>query len=258
MPGNDAQLLEKAVREAGARALELYNASPKKWKKSDGTPVTEADIAVDNMLKETLTSARPDYGWLSEETADSKERLERQRVWIVDPIDGTRSFVERTGQWCVAAALVENGKPILSCIFRPLQNDFYFAQTGRGAFVNGIRLTVGNRSGLKDARIMARPRVLAREKWQVPFPRVSTDILNSLVLRICKVADASFDATIAFGDKSDWDLAPGELVLSEAGGQATNTSGQSFVYNQPVTRQTGGLIAAGKQTHKLIMAHKAK
>lgn len=257
MPGNDAQLLQETVCRAGAVALDFYNSSAKAWTKNDGTPVTEADIAVDRLLRETLSTARPDYGWLSEETADDARRLGCQRVWVVDPIDGTRTFVEHKDQWCVAAALVENGKPVLSCILRPVSGDFYTAQLGKGAYLNGTRLGVHECTSLANARIMARPRALQNDKWQVALPPVKSQIINSLVLRLCKVADTGADAAIAFGSKSDWDLAPGELILSEAGGCATNKTGAPFVYNQPETRQKGGVIAAGKNIHKLIMDHRA-
>lgn len=258
MPGNDAQLLEDAVRRAGGLALDYYNSCAKAWTKQDGTPVTEADIAVDKLLRDTLCGARPDYGWLSEETADDDRRIACRRVWVVDPIDGTRTFVEHIDQWCVAAALVEDGRPILSCILRPVCGDFYTARSGKGAFLNGTRLAVSDCTSLANARIMARSRALQDDKWQVPLPPVKSQIINSLVLRLCKVADAGADAAIAFGCKSDWDLAPGDLVLSEAGGIATNKTGAPFIYNQRVTRQKGGVIAAGPGTHKLIMGHRAQ
>jgi len=124
---DDEVLLDQAIRKAGKLALKYYNSSTRSWDKSDGSPVTEADLAVDEFLKSTLMKDRPDYGWLSEETTDNKDRLSRQRVWIVDPIDGTRSFVERTGEWCISAALVENGKPVVARIFRPLTSDMYSA-----------------------------------------------------------------------------------------------------------------------------------
>lgn len=246
------------MRRAGALALDYYNTSAKAWTKKDGTPVTQADLAVDTLLKETLCAARPEYGWLSEETADDERRLSCRRVWVVDPIDGTRSFVEHKDQWCVAAALVEDGRPVLSCIYRPVSADIYTAQTGRGAFLNGTRLVVGDRSDLANALVMARPRALAKEKWQRPLPPVRSEILNSLILRLCKVADESADAAIAFGDKCDWDIAPGELVLSEAGGLATGKTGSRFVYNRAETRQQGGIVAAPPATHKLILAHGAR
>lgn len=251
MPGNDFRsddegLLDQAIRDAGALALKYYNSSAKSWDKSDGSPVTEADLAVDEFLKDALMKHRPDYGWLSEETTDNDDRLARKYVWIVDPIDGTRSFVERTGEWCISVALVENGKPIVARVFRPLAQDMYSAVPGGGATLNGEPIRTTNRDKLENCRMMTRGRVLDESKWNTPWPHMQTGIATSLALRLCLVADGSFDGTIALGNKCDWDLAAGDLIVREAGGCISNIYGQSLEYNQVETRQPGGLIAAGK------------
>ncbi|HFC05162.1 MAG TPA: 3'(2'),5'-bisphosphate nucleotidase CysQ [Rhizobiales bacterium] len=258
MPDNkvisdDRQLLDRAIRQAGELALKYYNSCTKSWDKSDGTPVTEADLAVDEYLKETLMQDRPDYGWLSEETTDNSDRLSRKRVWIVDPIDGTRSFVERTGEWCISIALVEEGKPVLARIFRPLANDMYEAVPGGGATLNGKIIVTTERQELENCRMMTRGRVLQSSRWSKPWPHMQTGIATSLALRLCLVADGRFDATIALGDKCDWDLAAGDLIVREAGGCVTNIFGQNLLYNQEQTRQPGGLVAAGKALHAKIL-----
>ncbi len=258
MPGssaisNDEQLLEGAIREAGALALKYYNSSAKSWDKSDGSPVTEADLAVDEFLKDALMKDRPDYGWLSEETTDNCDRLSRQRVWIVDPIDGTRSFVDRTGEWCISIALVEHGKPVLARVFRPLANDMYGAVPNGGAMLNGVLINTSSRDRLKDCRMMTRGRVLEASRWQTPWPHMQTGIATSLALRLCLVADGSFDGTIALGGKYDWDLAAGDLIVREAGGCVTNIYGAGLEYNNQQTRQPDGLIAAGQALHKEML-----
>ncbi len=258
MPGNnfssdDEMLLDKAIRDAGAIALDYYNSSAKSWDKSDGSPVTEADIAVDEFLKTTLLKDRPDYGWLSEETTDNKDRLSCQRVWIVDPIDGTRSFVERTGEWCISVALVENGAPVLARIFRPLAQDMYSAVPGGGAKLNGKTIKTSVCEKLENCRLMTRGRVLDPVKWHQPWPHMQTGIATSLALRLCMVADGSFDGTIALGSKCDWDLAAGDLIVREAGGNISNLYGQKMIYNGEQTRQSGGLIAAGNPLFKLMI-----
>jgi len=197
-------------------------------------------------LKNALMADRPDYGWLSEETTDNDDRLSRKRVWIIDPIDGTRSFVERTGEWCISAALVENGKPILARIFRPLEQDMYSAVPNGGAKLNGQTISTSTRSELENCRMMTRGRVLEPSKWETPWPHMQTGIATSLALRLCLVADGSFDATIALGSKCDWDLAAGDLIVREAGGCVSNIHGEEMLYNQRQTRQPGGLVAAGK------------
>jgi len=258
LPGNkarsdDEKLLDQAVRDAGALALKFYNSSAKSWDKSDGSPVTEADIAVDAFLKNTLMKDRTGYGWLSEETTDNEARLSCQKVWIVDPIDGTRSFVERTGEWCISAALVENGKPVLAKIFRPLANDFYSAVSGGRATRNGKLISATVRDTLENCRLMTRGRVLDPAKWEKPWPHIQTGIATSLALRLCMVADGSFDGTIALGNKCDWDLAAGDLIVREAGGCISNIYGDKLTYNGRKTRQPGGLIAAGKPLFNIML-----
>ncbi|VAW03244.1 FIG043197: Inositol monophosphatase family protein [hydrothermal vent metagenome] len=250
---DDEKLLDQAVREAGALALQFYNSSAKSWDKSDGSPVTEADLAVDAFLKDALMKDRPDYGWLSEETTDNEDRLSCQKVWIVDPIDGTRSFVERTGEWCISAALVENGKPVLAKIFHPLANECYSAVPGGGAMRNGEPIKTTKRDTLENCRLMTRGRVLDPAKWEKPWPHMQTGIATSLALRLCMVADGRFDGTIALGNKCDWDLAAGDLIVREAGGCISNIHGDKLVYNGKNTRQPGGLIAAGKPLFNIML-----
>ena len=258
MPGNkvisdDQSLLEQVIREAGDLALKYYNSSARSWNKGDGTPVTEADLAVDAFLKDALMRDRPDYGWLSEETTDNHERLSRERVWIVDPIDGTRSFVERTGEWCISIALVENGKPVLARVFRPLTQDMYGAVPGGGANLNGKLISTSGRMELENCRMMTRSRALASTRWKKSWPHMQTGIATSLALRLCLVADGSFDGTIALGNKCDWDLAAGDLIVREAGGYVTNIEGTRMAYNKQETRQPGGVIAAGRPLHEKIL-----
>ena len=258
MPGNDrgpndAELLDRAVREAGEIALRYYNSSARSWDKCDGSPVTEADLAVDEFLKSALLKDRPAYGWLSEETTDNLDRLKSSRVWIVDPIDGTRSFIERTGEWCISAALVENGRPVLARIFRPLAGDMYSAVPGGGAYLNGRKIHTTTCDKLENCRMMTRGRVLEPSKWETAWPHMQTGIATSLALRLCLVADGSFDGTIALGNKCDWDLAAGDLIVQEAGGCISNIYGQKLKYNQQQTRQPGGLIAAGKPLFAIML-----
>ena len=258
MPDNniisdDLTLLETAIREAGEIALKYYHSSARSWNKGDGTPVTEADLAVDEFLKSTLLRDRPDYGWLSEETADNSDRLSCERVWIVDPIDGTRSFVERTGEWCISIALVERGKPVLARVFRPLAQDMYGATPGGGATRNDETISTSKTHELENCRMMTRGRVLDSSRWETPWPHMQTGIATSLALRLCLVADGSFDGTIALGNKCDWDLAAGDLIVREAGGCVTNIDGNLLTYNRKETRQPGGVVAAGQSLHEKIL-----
>src|SRR5437660_1447580 len=143
---NDQALLIAAVREAGAIALKAFRTKVRAWEKQGGTPVSDADIAVNQHLQRRLGEARPDYGWLSEETEDDQTRLEKRRVWVVDPIDGTRAFLAGTPHFCQAVALVEDGRPILAALFNPATDEFFEAAVGNGATLNGKPIRVSDRS----------------------------------------------------------------------------------------------------------------
>lgn len=248
----DEELLIDAVREAGALALRLFKSSPVGRIKHDGTPVSDADIAVNDFLHARLAQRRPDYGWLSEETEDRPERLSRQRVWVVDPIDGTRSFLKGSENWSVAVALVDAGRPVLGSVFAPATDNFYCARSGHGARCNAKPLTASARSELAGARFIAHEKVLRQDRWQRPWPQVITGMTTSLALRLCLVADGTFDATLALGDKCDWDLAAGDLIVHEAGGCVSRLDGSKMTYNQVRTRQSG-LVASGHALHGEIL-----
>src|SRR5437868_7297189 len=134
----DAALLKKTVREAGALALSLFRTELKNWTKGASSPVSEADIAVNDLLEQRLRSATPDYGWLSEESVDDEARLGKRLVWIVDPIDGTRAYLAHREDWCVSVALVEGASPVLAAVFAPATDEFFFAARGQGASRNDV------------------------------------------------------------------------------------------------------------------------
>ncbi len=241
----DGALLMEAVRDAGRLALRHFEAPVSSWDKADGTPVSEADLAVNELLRDRLTGSRPDYGWLSEENEDVTDRMERDRVWVVDPIDGTRSFLERSDNWCVSVALVERGRPVLAAVHAPTTGDFYQAALGAGALLNGETITTSGRNRLAGARMMAHRKALRRERWQAEWPDMETGMTTSIALRLCLVAQGRFDATLAIGDKSDWDLAAGDLIVHEAGGRVSTFAGEAMRYNGRVTRQRGLVASAG-------------
>src|SRR5258707_10100252 len=153
VPTRDAALLADTVREAGALSLSLFRTDLKNWTKGASSPVSEADVAVNDLLEKRLRSATPDYGWLSEESADDPARLERRLVWIVDPIDGTRGYLAGKEDWCVSVALVENESPLLAPVFAPASDEFFFAARGQGATCNGVALRATSGSGLGFSRV---------------------------------------------------------------------------------------------------------
>ncbi len=248
-PQDDLDLLCSAVKEAGALGLELLQKNVRNWPKSDGSVVTEADLAVNELLHDLLQKPRPHYGWLSEESPDDPRRLACERVWIVDPIDGTWSFVAKTDGWCIGAALIENGRPILSALYRPMKDQFYFAAKGAGAWLNHTRMVPRDGENLKGAELLGTgksvkalgPDVMGKDVPQIP-----------LLLRLAYVASGQADIAMSIGNKNDWDLAAGDLLVQEAGAKLTNIAGQPMIYNGPQTWQNG-MVAAGPVRHHAVM-----
>jgi myo-inositol-1(or 4)-monophosphatase len=247
----DAPLLFDAVRRAGELALALAAKRFERWTKSDGTPVTEADLAVDALLKEKLCDARPDYGWLSEETPDDPARLSRPNLWIADPIDGTRAYAMRSDEWCIAVALIAGGRPLIGAIYRPVRDEFYHAIAGRGAYLNGLRLALPAGRTLSGARVIGNAAALRRLAGKAKIEAVTSGNVP-LAMRLAGVAASTFDAALSTTPKHDWDLAAGDLLVHEAGGIVTGLDGQSLTFNRPRPQQQG-YIAAGPGLHRSLV-----
>ncbi|MDR3496076.1 MAG: 3'(2'),5'-bisphosphate nucleotidase CysQ [Ancalomicrobiaceae bacterium] len=242
--GADVVLLAQAVVAAGKLALSFYGNQPQSWTKQGNSPVTEADIAADRMLKEALMAARPGYGWLSEETTDTAERLSRLRLFVVDPIDGTRAFMATDPRWTVSAAVIEGDRPIAAALYQPVVDDLMLAAVGRGACRASGRMTVGLRAELAGARLSGPKRLAGAEAALRARGAVVEPYVPSLALRIAQVADARVDATFASDKAYDWDLAAADLILAEAGGRIVDADGNLPIYNRPNPRHPP-LTAAG-------------
>lgn len=237
----DLALLRDAAREAGTIAMRYFGKSPEVWMKGGTSPVSEADYAVDTFLRESLLAARPDHGWLSEETADDPARLAARRTFVVDPIDGTRAFLEGRRTWCVSVALVEAGKPIVGVLDCPAKDEVYWALPGQGAFCNGRRLEVRKNEEVLE---VAGPKALLDRipaAWQDRIRRVS--YIPSLAYRLAMIANGSLDASFVKANAHDWDIAAALLVLQEAGGQLVDRQGREPVLARAETRHKE--LAAG-------------
>ena len=248
---DDEALLHHAVRAAGTVVMQYFNADLKHWEKRPNDPVSEADLAADRLLHEHLIGARPDYGWLSEETADTPERLDRRQVWIIDPIDGTRAYIGGLPDWSIATALVEDGRPIVAALYAPVDDEMFVAVAGKGATLNGQPIRVGD-GGLDGTRIAAPPGYLRRLQQNAPGIAPQPKI-HSLALRFARVAHGAIEAAFASGNSHDWDLAGADLLVHEAGGLLTTFTGQSLTYNRPDPVHPP-LVAAGPQRHAALIA----
>lgn len=250
---DDEALLLGAVRAAGTLALSFFGRGLIGSNKPDNSPVSEADLAVDRMLRERLIGARPDYGWLSEETTDDLIRLEYAHVWIVDPIDGTRAFLAGTPEWTIAAALVSNGEPLLAAVYNPATAEMFTARRGGGAFLNGVRISVGAHQGIDGCRMIATKGYFKHKVWTEPWPRTQNIWFNSVAYRLALIAAGRADATLSLTGKSEWDLAAPALLVQEAGGKVTDATGAAISFNRPNTR-INGLVAAAPALHDLLVA----
>jgi myo-inositol-1(or 4)-monophosphatase len=250
--GEISQRLESAVRDAGALALGKFGVPIRNWFKGQNSPVCEADVEVDLLLRERLTRDTPDYGWLSEESIDDPARLVARRVWIVDPIDGTRGFIAGHPDWAISAALVEDGRPVVAALFAPATDEFLMATTGEGATCNGRAVSSNPGDRLDGARVAGPERRLDRLAALMPgIARVPK--IHSLALRIARVATGAVDAALAGPNSHDWDLAAADLLVHEAGGALTSLDGRPPIYNRPEPVH-GALFAAGRPRHATLMA----
>ena len=249
---DDGQLLRDAVLRAGKLVLDAQGCTQELAQKAGNEPLSETDLAANEFLREQLTSARPSYGWLSEESADDLGRLDREKVWIVDPIDGTRAFLRGGTDYVVSVALVFRGRPLLAALFAPARDEFYFAEAGHGAWQNGKAIRVSRTATLTASRAIAASGFLESQRlWRQPWPKLNISQFNSVALRICLVASGRFDFTITTRRKREWDLAAADLIVTEAGGKCLGRSGETFVYNREDTRQ-GPVVATNAILDKQI------
>ncbi|MEM8839942.1 MAG: 3'(2'),5'-bisphosphate nucleotidase CysQ [Pseudomonadota bacterium] len=242
----DADLILNAAREAGAIGLKYFRKDPEVWIKGKDSPVSEADLAIDTFLKDALLSARPDYGWLSEESEDDEARLSADRVFVVDPIDGTRGFLQGTENWMVSVAIVENGRPTMGALFGPVMERMYFAETGGGASMNDdpIRARAHADLGGGGPFAMAKPLATAMSRQQgTQIDRA--DHIHSLAYRLARVASAEMSGVVVKPTAHDWDLAAVDVILSEAGAGLVTLSGALPAYNRSSPKHQW-LIAAGE------------
>lgn len=232
---DDAKLIQSVAKEAGRIALSYFQKTELRvWSKDNDTPVCEGDLAVDEFLRTTLMQNRPGYGWLSEETKDKAERMRCGRLWIVDPIDGTRSYINGGEHWCISIALIEDMKPILGAIYVPTKDEFYFARKGCGAFLNKQQISVSNADDIDYARMMGNSdEIDSKQLWPVAWPETMEIIYaNSIALRLAYVASGNAEICVTLRPKNDWDIAAADLILHEAGGMLIMGNGESLIYNR--------------------------
>lgn len=254
MPARDLALLTDAAREAGRIALRYWRKSPQVWDKGgEHGPVTEADLAVNDMLKARLLAARPDYGWLSEETPDTVDRLAADTVFIVDPIDGTRAFVAGEETFAHSLAVAHLGRVTAGVVYLPALDRIYTASEASPPMKDGQLITASTREVLTGANIMTTKPNLAPEKWPGGVPDITRSFRASLAYRLCLAAEGRFDGMLLLRDAWEWDIAAGSLIAERAGAVVTDRLGRGLRFNAP-SALAEGVLALPPKLHADVLA----
>jgi myo-inositol-1(or 4)-monophosphatase len=235
----ELRIVTEAIRTAGAEALRLASQGFEIQIKPDRSPVTSADLAVNGILQGLLLEWFPDDGWLSEESPDDSTRLEKSRVWVVDPIDGTKAFISREPEFCISVALVERGRPVVAAVFNPSTNELFSARRGGGLLLNG-------EPALCQEHRTDRQPVVALSPWEHDIGRftsleahAATRPMRSIAWALALAASGRIQAVATFESENEWDVAAGTLLIEETGGTMADGSGQHLEFNRPDPRYRG-------------------
>jgi len=250
----ELNLAVRASKEAGAIIMEYYKADYEIHDKGYHNPVTTADHAADSLLKEMLTESCPDYGWLSEETVDSPDRLSKERVWVVDPLDGTKEFIEGVPQFVVSIAIVENGEPVVGVLYNPVTKDTFAAAKGEGAFLNDKPIHCVTKDSVGDMVILNSRSETRRGLWE-PFANTFGELraIGSVAYKLGLTAAGKADIFASLRPKNEWDICAGNCIINEAGGKLIDLNGNIRRYNQEYTIIEPGLIAGETEAVAKVM-----
>jgi myo-inositol-1(or 4)-monophosphatase len=254
----DITIMEKAAIAAGEVIMKYYKEgeqvsnSAQVRDKGVNNPLTKADLEADTLLNKMLLEARPDYGWLSEETTDNTKRLEKKRVWVVDPIDGTKEFIIGLPQFAVSIGLIEDGKPIAACVHNPATKETFLAVLGSGSTLNGQPITTSTRSQLTGSTCLASRSETKRGDWDCFKSEFAITTMGSIAYKLALVAAGSYDISFTLTPKNEWDFCAGALLVTEAGGKITHKDGAECHYNKknPLVRS---LLASNGTLHSSLL-----
>jgi len=242
----------EAARAAGAIVRGWYTGDYTVRQKSNDSPVTEADVEANACIQAALSRAFPDDGWLSEETRDSDERLGKARVWIVDPLDGTKEFVNHIPEFCVSIGLVEHEVPILGVSYNPVREELFAGARGAGVTLNGAPVQVSGVRDIAAASFLASRSESARGEWDEFQSGLHVALTGSVAYKLALIAGGRGDATFSLTPKNEWDICAGAALIIEAGGRITDQDGRPLRFNQRQTRLPG-LIASNSHLHQPIL-----
>jgi len=229
----ELEIALSAAREAGAAVRHYYETGTEAWEKSEDNPLTQADLASDRIIAKHLRGAFPDDGLLSEETVDDLSRVEKPRVWIVDPMDGTKEFTQQIPEFCVSIGLVEDGEPVVGVAYNPAADVAIWASRGGGAFKEGERVRVTDCARIEDAVVIASRTEISRDKFEAHagwFKELRP--VGSIAWKLACIAAGDADLNVSFAPKNEWDVCAGDVLVREAGGVYVDFDGAPRVYNQ--------------------------
>jgi len=232
MAAREMSVAQAAARAAGKAILRWYEGDYTVREKSSDSPVTEADTEANRCIHEHIIAAFPDDGWLSEETRDSPARLQKPRVWIIDPLDGTKEFIKHIPEFCVCIGLVENGEPILGVTYNPVRDEMFAAERGAGTTLNGENVGVSTQTTLAEATVLASRSEVSRGEWKPFEAEMRVDLTGSVAYKLALIAAGRADATFSLTPKNEWDVCSGAALILEAGGRFTTRTGETRHFNQ--------------------------
>ena len=244
---SDLKLAINASFKAGEIIMKYYRNDYEIKEKGYHNPVTTADKAADNFLKRTLMEDRPEYGWLSEETVDSFERLNKRKVWIVDPLDGTKEFIDGVANFVVSIGLVQDGYPIIGVLYNPVSKELFSAAKNEGAFLNGMAIKCSSKKKISDMSLLISRSELRRGLWSSYLEKFQKLMpIGSVAYKLGLTAASKADIFASLRPKNEWDICAGNCIINEAGGKLIDLNGKRVIFNEETTLIQPGLIAGEK------------
>lgn len=252
-PSSEHLQIRDSIIKAGKIALKWFKNDPENWEKEDGSLISKVDIEINNLLGRILRKSNPNFGWLSEESEDDKSRLEKEITFVVDPLDGTKAFLEGKKEFSISIALVKNGEPISGIVYSPSTKEIFESEKNKGSWKNKKRIHTSKFNELSGCKMVAFKPMFSHPSWKNPWPKMSVENRNSVAYRMALVASGEFDAMMALNSKNDWDIAAGDLLITEAGGYVSQHSAKKLRYNNASTKKPS-VIGSNKKIYDKIIA----
>ena len=243
-----------AARNAGKILIKHLNVDDKNIEyKSEDSPVTIADHETDRYLFDFIGGEFPHDGWLSEETVDTEERLEKKRTWIVDPLDGTKEYIKKLPEFSISIALVQNNIPVVGVIYNPISEEMFYAERNKGAFLNGMKIKISDKQDIKNASLIVSRSEYGNNLWnnyKSSFSSIKS--IGSIAYKLGLAAANVYDITATVAPKNEWDICAGDCIVREAGGTMKTINGENIDYNQKKTLVTDPIIATNFKLFDMV------